>query len=172
MFYFYRHFKSTPFHTVYSSFISFHFSVSSCRFNGVRLLACLIVLHPKTQVQPVELKRSVFSQQLLCRSVEILHTHATLPACVIYSTKQTAKKTTSTFEEKDRTSPDRFTGAVVYFYTFEAVWRNLTSPRSKMKSITAASSIQGSAIGPASYIITAGDMNAVNPRQSAIEVCR
>ena len=41
MFYFYRHFKSTPFHTVYSSFISFHFTVSSCRFNGVRLLACL-----------------------------------------------------------------------------------------------------------------------------------
>ena len=40
MFYFYRHFKSTPFHTVHSSFISFHFSVSSCRFNGVRLLAC------------------------------------------------------------------------------------------------------------------------------------
>ena len=28
-------------HTVYSSFISFHFSVSSCRFYGVRLLAFL-----------------------------------------------------------------------------------------------------------------------------------
>ena len=32
----------SAFHTVYSSFISFHFSVSSCRFYGVRLLACSI----------------------------------------------------------------------------------------------------------------------------------
>ena len=40
MFYFYRHFKSTPFHTVYLSFISFHF-----QFLHVVLMeyACLLI---------------------------------------------------------------------------------------------------------------------------------